>query len=287
MTVMQSLGTNDAILFVSLLYSCIDLSYEWDQFDLCRRPIHRWLLTSYGCVIAFRVTHLLGTKLSETVENGSSNQNVQTAAADFLLDLRQKGLLPRMLAGFTWLIALPFFVFWTLLGTLWLWEVVRDTPTCTPSPTHLWFSAFWLGLCYIWIAVHAALGTVAWLLEKRVRKAEVDLRAIEDDETRERWGQVSRITSYTSLSQTQSEGSGLTPSEIRALPGLCTHEEEPEEGKEGEECPICITCFAKGDSTRTLRWCGHNFHRSCIDLWLLRRADCPLCKRSVRGEGEA
>lgn len=280
---MQPLGSNDAILLVSLIYSCIDLYYEWDLFLTCRKPIHRWLLVSYACVIAFRMTHVLGTQCAAAA--AVSQTAPTSAAADFLLDLRQKGTLPRLVAGFTWLVALPFFVLWTLLGTFWLYEVVMQTPNCVPSSTHLWFSGFWLALCYVWIFVHAALGTVACLLERRVQRAEVDLRAIEDDDVVSRWGQVSQLSSYASL-QNNKPDAGLTPAEIRALPGVSQHDECCTT-MDCSECPICINNFKTGDSIRALSSCGHCFHRSCIDLWLLRRADCPMCKRSARSGGEA
>merc|ERR1719161_1921809 len=52
------------------------------------------------------------------------------------------------------------------------------------------------------------------------------------------------------------------------------------------ECPICLSDVQDGDSVRTLPGCGHTFHRACIDLWVLRCADCPLCKCDVlRGGG--
>jgi len=279
----QQIGSNDAVLLFSLLYSCLDLYYEWDLFTTCYWPVHRWLLVSYGCVITFRVTHLLGAHSA-----ASTGQSSISVAADFLLDLRQKGVMPRMLAAFTWFAVLPFFVLLTLVGTYWLYEVIKNSPQCVPSTTHLWFSGFWLVLCYVWIFVHIALGTVAWKLERRVRRAEVDLQQIEDDDVVSRWGQVSRLPGYSSLAPTSQNGAGLTPTEIRALPGESVFGEEQCTPCEDEcECPICINNFTAGENLRTLMSCGHQFHRSCIDLWLLRRADCPLCKRSARGEGEA
>lgn len=77
------LGYNDGILLLSLLYSSIDIRYEWESFSTCRRPIHQWLFVSFALVITFRLTHVLGMK---TATLGSG---------DFLLDLRQKGTLPR------------------------------------------------------------------------------------------------------------------------------------------------------------------------------------------------
>lgn len=130
--------------------------------------------------------------------------------------------------------------------------------------------------------IHAALGIVAWLLERRLRRAEGDLRELESDDVLSRWGQVSRLQDYTSLSVGKQQG--LTPAEINSLAGLspmligCC-----EEGHEDRECSICLNEFDEGDMVRRLSVCGHSFHKSCIDLWLLRRADCPLCKRNVLG----
>lgn len=287
----QPLSYNDGVLLVSLLYSCVDLHYEWDMFSECSRPIHKWLLVSYSCVIAFRLTHLLGMYASTSagVDAASQSAGHANAPGDFLLDLRHKHALPRILSSLTWLVALPFFLLWTLLGTNWMYHVVRETPQCMPSSTHLWFSGLWLALCYIWIFIHAALGAVAWVLERRVRRAEGDLRAIADDDTISRWGQVSQISGYSSLSGAPA-WSGLSPSEILALPSNVTEikaQDMESEIGEGLECPICINELMPGDSIRYLPNCGHTFHRSCIDLWLLRRADCPLCKREVRRQGHA
>lgn len=263
------LGYNDGILLISLLYSSVDISYEWDSFSQCRHPIHHWLFVSFALVITFRLTHILGMK------------STTLGAGDFLLDMRQKDVLPRILASFTWLMALPFFVLWTLVGTKWLYDTVRYTPACVPTSTHLWFSVFWLALCYVWILIHVALAAVAWILERRVRRAETDLRQIEDGDVISRWGQVSTLSGYRALSG--SSQVGLSPSEIAALPSFSCSAGMHEAGVgEGTECPICLHDLNPGDSLRQLDRCGHLFHRSCIDLWLLRSADCPLCKRCVR-----
>jgi hypothetical protein len=263
------LGYNDGILLISLLYSSIDIHYEWDSFSQCRRPIHQWLFVSFALVIIFRLTHIVGM------------QSAALGSGDFLLDLRQKDMLPRVLVSFTWLCALPFFILWTLVGTKWLWDTMRDTPACVPTATHKWFSIFWLALCYVWILIHAALGAVAWLLERRVRRAEVDLQQIEDADVISRWGQVSTLQTYRSLSGHSQ--TGLSPAEISALPSFSCDNGMHEAGVGSEtECPICLHDLKIGDTARELDVCGHMFHRSCIDLWLLRSPNCPLCKRSVR-----
>lgn len=45
-------------------------------------------------------------------------------------------------------------------------------------------------------------------------------------------------------------------------------------------CAICIKDFATGDEVRKLP-CSHFFHAGCIDEWLRRCIDCPLCKANV------
>lgn len=263
----QILGYNDGILLISLIYSSVDLSYEWDQFDRCQRPIHWWLLVSYASVIMFRTTHLLGTR---TTDAGNTH---------FLLDLRQKGALPRLLVSFTWFVALPFFTIWTVVGTHWLVGIMRTTPSCVPTHSHLGFTILWLVLSYVWILIHAALGVMAWLLEYRLRRAEVDLRGIQDADMVSRWGEVSVLPGYRSLNSTDT---GLTPTEINALPLLIAGTTSEGAFTEDTECSICLNDICPGESLRQLCVCGHSFHRACIDLWLLRRGDCPLCKRCVK-----
>jgi len=261
----QSLGLNDAILFISLTYAVFDLQYEsWDEFGTCSRPIHHWLLVSYVCVIAFRILHLLGFQAASS-----------SAETNFLLNMRQKGTASQLLYGFTWLVALPFFMLWTVIGTFWLWDVMKKTPQCVPSTTHLIFSGFWLVLSYCWIFVHMALAVVAFRMERRVRQTEADLGEIADADSLARWGQVDRLSGYTSLNN--SACTGLSPSEIRALPSsTCTG------CSVDDECSICLNCIEPNESVRCLPACRHTFHRPCIDLWLLRSADCPLCKTPVQ-----
>lgn len=54
-------------------------------------------------------------------------------------------------------------------------------------------------------------------------------------------------------------------------------------------CSICLECFDEGEQVRVLP-CFHRFHPPCIDRWLLDgKAECPICKTSVRSPagGEA
>merc|ERR1712151_382222 len=112
----------------------------------------------------------------------------------------------------------------------------------------------------------------AWRLERCLQHSETELSRLESPEVLARWGQVS-----STLTLDGNPLNGLSATEIAKLP--C---EEWQESVDSDElCAICVDGFKPGDSVRCLSACGHRFHKSCIDLWLLRQADCPLCKRAV------
>lgn len=47
------------------------------------------------------------------------------------------------------------------------------------------------------------------------------------------------------------------------------------------ECPICFADYDDNEDVRVLK-CGHDFHKSCIDQWLMRhRNRCPKCMSVV------
>ncbi|KAL1129590.1 hypothetical protein AAG570_012535 [Ranatra chinensis] len=56
--------------------------------------------------------------------------------------------------------------------------------------------------------------------------------------------------------------------------------EDKEMDGEGECCAICIDPFKLSETLRVLP-CGHEFHRSCIDPWLLEHRTCPMCKMDI------
>lgn len=51
-------------------------------------------------------------------------------------------------------------------------------------------------------------------------------------------------------------------------------------------CAVCLDDFVAGDELRSLP-CAHHFHVACIDPWLARKPDCPLCKAPIGGRGVA
>lgn len=260
-----SIGLNDSVLLVALVYLIIDICSEFDGFFACARPIHKWLLVSYSAVLLFRMAHLLGAHHSHASANVAQN---------FLVNLRETSKVSWLIMSFTWAIAMPFYAAWSILGTSWLWTIRQQTPNCLPPGQCWWFIYLWMSVSYLWVVVHILLSIMACVLERRVRKAEQRLREIENGDVTSRWGNVSQLPGYSALSGGGLDG-GLAPAEISSLPAAIAA------GESETECAICLCEVQEGDKIRCLDACGHTFHQSCIDLWLLRRGDCPLCKRSV------
>ncbi|EFJ21151.1 hypothetical protein SELMODRAFT_443606 [Selaginella moellendorffii] len=68
---------------------------------------------------------------------------------------------------------------------------------------------------------------------------------------------------------------GASQARIDALPVS-----EAVETDKSEPCSICLEVPVGGEEIRRLP-CLHGFHKECIDTWLQRRANCPVCKASV------
>ncbi|KAK4887654.1 hypothetical protein RN001_003925 [Aquatica leii] len=52
------------------------------------------------------------------------------------------------------------------------------------------------------------------------------------------------------------------------------------EVQDGECCAICIEPYKVSEVLRMLP-CQHEFHKSCIDPWLLEHRTCPMCKMDI------
>lgn len=55
---------------------------------------------------------------------------------------------------------------------------------------------------------------------------------------------------------------------------------DPSQQTETENCAVCLEPFKNNQCLRVLP-CLHEYHRDCIDPWLLLQHTCPLCKRSI------
>ncbi|GJQ87685.1 hypothetical protein Trydic_g17503 [Trypoxylus dichotomus] len=59
-----------------------------------------------------------------------------------------------------------------------------------------------------------------------------------------------------------------------------TIKSEDREVKDGECCAVCIEPYKPLEVLRILP-CTHEFHKNCIDPWLLEHRTCPMCKMDI------
>ncbi|CAI0471961.1 unnamed protein product [Linum tenue] len=74
---------------------------------------------------------------------------------------------------------------------------------------------------------------------------------------------------------------GLEPVVVAAIP---TMKFTPEAFSSAEEaqCSICLGEYQEKEVLRIMPKCGHNFHLSCIDVWLRKQSTCPVCRFPVQ-----
>lgn len=79
------------------------------------------------------------------------------------------------------------------------------------------------------------------------------------------------------------KGSGITEEALQSL-STTQFKSETADTNDVNECRICISDFADGDTITSLP-CNHRFHKHCIETWLKRKAVCPICRKDIQ-EGD-
>ena len=59
-----------------------------------------------------------------------------------------------------------------------------------------------------------------------------------------------------------------------------TLNEDGQNIEDHECCRICLVEYENGDQIRILP-CNHEFHKDCIDSWLVKNSSCPACRHSL------
>lgn len=47
------------------------------------------------------------------------------------------------------------------------------------------------------------------------------------------------------------------------------------------ECGICFTNYAERELIRELPDCKHHYHQRCLDKWLKKKGQCPMCRKNL------
>ncbi|GMI99045.1 hypothetical protein HRI_003573800 [Hibiscus trionum] len=88
------------------------------------------------------------------------------------------------------------------------------------------------------------------------------------------------------LEQPEEQIRGLEPVVVAAMPTLKFNSEEFN-SIEDTQCSICLGEYQEKEVLRIMPNCGHNFHLSCIDLWLRKQSTCPVCRLPLHDISEA
>ncbi|XP_052141819.1 RING-H2 finger protein ATL7-like [Oryza glaberrima] len=75
--------------------------------------------------------------------------------------------------------------------------------------------------------------------------------------------------------------SGLEPFVVAAIPTM-KYSYEAFQSKDDAQCSICLGEYNEKEILRIMPKCRHNFHLSCIDVWLQKQTTCPICRISLK-----
>jgi hypothetical protein len=258
------------LMCICFLYSVADVLLM-ESAD-CMVSMQKWLLVSYVNVALFRLAHKIGQKHSN-------------AGKKFIFSFRQPSRILQGVVLSIWVFLVPFFAVWTVLGTFWFCSALNRTDNCTSSLTPTLMVIVWQGLSYLGIMLYGAIFIVSTVIEIRLRTQEQDLRMVETEESVSWWGRLSVDIGESDISIMHKSNAGLKPQQIQQLPEVVMT--SCDEASDETLCAICISDFAPGEKVRCLPPCGHRFHKACVDIWLLRQAECPMCKMKVDPECKA
>ncbi|XWS46006.1 hypothetical protein CRYUN_Cryun14cG0028000 [Craigia yunnanensis] len=98
--------------------------------------------------------------------------------------------------------------------------------------------------------------------------------------------QMFQTESRIDLEQPEQQIRGLEPVVVAAIPTL-RFNHEAFSSIEDAQCSICLGEYQEKEVLRIMPKCGHNFHLSCIDIWLRKQSTCPVCRLPLQDTSEA
>ncbi|GAB4844425.1 hypothetical protein Ancab_037789 [Ancistrocladus abbreviatus] len=83
------------------------------------------------------------------------------------------------------------------------------------------------------------------------------------------------------LEQPEQRANGLERIVVDAIPTM-QFDRDAFSSVEDAQCSICLGEYQEKEVLRIMPKCGHNFHLSCIDVWLSKQCTCPVCRLPLR-----
>ncbi|KAJ3706658.1 hypothetical protein LUZ61_010363 [Rhynchospora tenuis] len=74
---------------------------------------------------------------------------------------------------------------------------------------------------------------------------------------------------------------GLEPKIIAAIPTM-KYNQATFQYKDNAQCSICLGDYEEKEMLRVIPSCHHNFHLVCIDSWLQKQGNCPICRLPLK-----
>lgn len=72
----------------------------------------------------------------------------------------------------------------------------------------------------------------------------------------------------------------MSRDEVEKLPSF-DYLKTGSKGSSPVDCAVCLDGFKSGDKCRLLPVCNHSFHADCVDEWLVKNPNCPICRSNA------
>jgi hypothetical protein len=48
-----------------------------------------------------------------------------------------------------------------------------------------------------------------------------------------------------------------------------------------DSCPICLEKLFLYEDKHIITKCNHTFHKKCITTWIIKKSNCPICRKNI------
>ncbi|XP_073317352.1 RING-H2 finger protein ATL1-like [Primulina huaijiensis] len=152
---------------------------------------------------------------------------------------------------------------------------------CPPASANNSFTVLAIAVLCIAAAVFLLLSYYVFVIKGYFRWQQIDPLRHFSFRPRERLD----VEDSVSFRSPPWQSRGLDEFLIREIPTFQYRESESAEicnsSSRFLKCVVCLNEFQENDLLRVLPKCAHAFHSDCIDVWLQKNSNCPLCRSTI------